>query len=294
MSGLGWRSALALLGACLLGLGAASSAAAAPLTLGSPLTAPFEIDGQCNFLDGCQVTAVELSEPGALTDSPIDGTVVGWRAAGTTAGSPYSVFVLRPNGDGTYTATAASPVLISAGHPVETFVADLPIHAGEYVALSFPLGAGLDLLESPGPTKEADFDPLLAVGQTGNPLFQEGLDDEFAFDAQVEPGLPATTPSANVPGSEPNAAPPASTPPASAPPSPAPEAPHCLVPRLGAKKLAAARKALKSADCRLGRVTKLKGATAKSGLVVSQNPQTGKQLAAGAKVAVKLAPPAGA
>jgi beta-lactam-binding protein with PASTA domain len=60
---------------------------------------------------------------------------------------------------------------------------------------------------------------------------------------------------------------------------------------LGAKKLSAAGKALKKADCRLGRVAKLNGATAKSGLVVSQSPGSGKKLAAGAKIAVKLIPP---
>jgi hypothetical protein len=277
----GLRPALTALAIFALGCGSAPAAEAAPITLGSPLTAPFEFAGHCNLADGCQVTAVGLSEPGALTASPIDGTVVGWRAAGTTADSPYSLYVLKPNGDGTYTATAASPALTSAGQPLETFAAELPIHTGEYAALSFPDGAGLDLLETQGPTKEAYFDPPLALGETGAPTFQEGLDDESAFDVQVEPGLP----SANVPGSESSGGSPAS-----GPPSPVVNPPRCLVPRLGAKKLAAARKALKGADCKLGRVTKLKGATAKSGLVVSQNPQSGKKLAAGAKVAVKLAP----
>lgn len=70
-------------------------------------------------------------------------------------------------------------------------------------------------------------------------------------------------------------------------------APQCVVPRLGAKKLKAARMALKKADCRLGRVAKLKGATTKSGVVASQSPQSGKKLAAGSKVAVKLVPPQG-
>jgi hypothetical protein len=285
-----WGTVLgtALTAAAVLSLGclAAPVAGAATITLGSPLTAPFEFAGQCNFADGCQVTAVSLSEPGALTASPVDGTVVGWRVAGTTAGSPYSVSVLRPDGDGTFTATAASPALTSAGQPTETFAADLPIHAGEYAALSFPIGAGIDLLEPSGWTKEAYFDPLLAAGESGTALYQEAL-DESAFDVLVDPALLVTPPSANVPGSESSGGSPTSGPP-SAP------APQCVVPRLGAKKLAAAKKALKKADCKLGRVTKLKGATAKTGLVVSQNPQTGKKLAAGAKVAVKLAPPEGA
>jgi hypothetical protein len=278
-------AALAASAVLALGCLAASAADAAPITLGSPLTAPLEFAGQCEIFDGCQVTAVSLSEPGALTASPIDGTVVPAARQPTTADSPYSLFVLRPNGDGTFTATAAAPARPSAGRPLETFVAELPIHAGEYAALSFPYGAGLDLLQPSGSTKEAYFDPLLALGQTGTPIYLEG-GDESAFDVQVEPGPPATPPSANVPPSGPSA-----NLPGAGPPSSVVKAPQCLVPRLGAKKLVAARKVLKSADCKLGRVTKLKGATAKSGLVVSQNPQSGKKLAAGAKIAVKLVPP---
>jgi beta-lactam-binding protein with PASTA domain len=62
-------------------------------------------------------------------------------------------------------------------------------------------------------------------------------------------------------------------------------APHCLVPRLGGERLAAAKKKLAAADCRLGKV---RGRRTRSALVVHQAPGAGERLAAGAKVGVVL------
>jgi hypothetical protein len=77
-------------------------------------------------------------------------------------------------------------------------------------------------------------------------------------------------------------------PPTSAVP-PAPAAPaRCTVPKLAGKKLKAVRKGLAKADCKLGSVKSLDGATAKTGKVTSQSPKPGKVLAGGSKVAVKL------
>jgi IPT/TIG domain/PASTA domain len=65
-------------------------------------------------------------------------------------------------------------------------------------------------------------------------------------------------------------------------------APTCTVPKLTAKKLKAAKKGLTKADCKLGKLTKKKGATAKTGKVVKQSPKAGKVLPAGSKVSVRL------
>lgn len=62
----------------------------------------------------------------------------------------------------------------------------------------------------------------------------------------------------------------------------------CLVPTLKGRSLKALKRRLRKADCRLGRVKKLKGATAKTGLVVRQNPEPGLKLAPGATVRVTL------
>jgi hypothetical protein len=70
---------------------------------------------------------------------------------------------------------------------------------------------------------------------------------------------------------------------------------QCVVPKLTGKTLTAAKKALTKAHCKLGKVEKLGGATAKSGKVSKQGSKAGAKLAAGSKVTVTLKPtkPAG-
>lgn len=63
----------------------------------------------------------------------------------------------------------------------------------------------------------------------------------------------------------------------------------CKIPNLSGKKLKAAKKALKKANCKIGKLTKKKGANAKTGRVAKQGPRPGKILAPGAKVNVTLA-----
>jgi IPT/TIG domain/PASTA domain len=64
----------------------------------------------------------------------------------------------------------------------------------------------------------------------------------------------------------------------------------CVVPNLKGKTLTAAKKSLAKAHCKLGKVTKLAGATPKTGKVAKQGSKAGAKLAAGAKVAVTLKP----
>ena len=216
---------------------AAPFAEAAPITLGSPLTGPFEFAGHCNFVLGCEATATTMSEPGAVTASPIAGTVVRFRAEGTTLGDEYRINVLRANGSGTYTETAVSPPAVSAGAPTETFSADLPIAVGEYTAISFPFDAGLSLLESPGLTTEAFWEQPLALGAEAAPDGFDTLGDESAFDAEVEPSIASTRrqrPAAvRVGGRRGLGAEPGRRPGRRRARSV--DAPHCLVPRLGAE-----------------------------------------------------------
>jgi hypothetical protein len=289
------RGLLAGLGVVAFGLIGAAGAQAAPVTLGSPLTAPFEFAGECNFALGCEATAIGLSEPGAVTASPIAGTVVRWRAEGTTLGSEYRINVLRANPAGTYSETAVSQPAISAGEPTETFGADLPIAVGEYVAISFPVGAGLSLLESPGLTDEVFWEQPLTLGAEALPAGADTLGDESAFNADVEPSTaPPSPPTSSGGGGASGPSPVGVGTPSGAAggaPSSSPAEPvQCVVPRLGAKRLAAARKMLIKAHCRLGKV---RGRRTHTALVVSQSPHTGARLAAGAKVGVVLRTPPG-
>ncbi|HSR94196.1 MAG TPA: PASTA domain-containing protein [Solirubrobacterales bacterium] len=62
----------------------------------------------------------------------------------------------------------------------------------------------------------------------------------------------------------------------------------CLVPRLKGRSLKASKKLLGDADCLIGTVRKLKGATGKTGKVVRQDPRPGTQLAPLTAVGVTL------
>lgn len=62
----------------------------------------------------------------------------------------------------------------------------------------------------------------------------------------------------------------------------------CRVPRLQGGTLKAAKKRVRKAGCRVGKVEKRDGATAKSGRVVAQSPKPGRILSPNAKVSVSL------
>ena len=62
----------------------------------------------------------------------------------------------------------------------------------------------------------------------------------------------------------------------------------CLVPKLKGKSLKAAKKKLKAANCKLGKVTKGKSKKIAKGLIIKQSPKPGARKPSGAKVNVKL------
>jgi hypothetical protein len=69
-----------------------------------------------------------------------------------------------------------------------------------------------------------------------------------------------------------------------------PAAPRCRVPQLQGQKLKASKKKIRAADCRLGKLTRRRGATARTGRVVKQTPKSGASVPAGTKVKVTLGP----
>ncbi|HEU5062663.1 MAG TPA: PASTA domain-containing protein [Solirubrobacterales bacterium] len=64
--------------------------------------------------------------------------------------------------------------------------------------------------------------------------------------------------------------------------------PACIVPKLKGKKVKAARKALRKANCKVGKVKRSFSSKFKKGRVMKQRPKPGKVLAAGAKVRIKV------
>jgi IPT/TIG domain/PASTA domain len=168
----------------LVSAAAAASAQAAPVVVGSPLTAAVGGEGHCTEGGGCSSTVVKLAEPGAQVSSPINGTVARWRLMGASAGSGYNLSVLRADPGGTYTVTANSGPVTLAGGTLETVNVDLPILAGEFLTLNTPLGSRISLLKSP--STEMIFIPPLADGQTGSPFGEFPTSEELAFDAEVQ------------------------------------------------------------------------------------------------------------
>jgi hypothetical protein len=64
--------------------------------------------------------------------------------------------------------------------------------------------------------------------------------------------------------------------------------PACIVPKLKGKKVKAARKALRKANCKVGKVKRSFSAKVNKGRVIKQRTKAGKVLPAGAKVAIKV------
>jgi PASTA domain len=200
---------------------------------------------------------------------------VRWRIRGSSATPGYKLNVLRDNGDGTYTVTASTGSVTPAGNEIETFASSLPIHLGEYLELDIPYSG--HIAEVDGESTNAFFPPSAEVGETAAAGAGE-IPFVFGYNADVESeSTPATH------GTPPPPAPPI------VPPNPAPAAEaHCMVPKLKGKKLKAAKKKIRAADCKIGHVGKKKGVTAKTGEVKKQNPKPGKVLAPGSKVSLKL------
>jgi serine/threonine-protein kinase len=65
--------------------------------------------------------------------------------------------------------------------------------------------------------------------------------------------------------------------------SPPPPA-RCRVPKVKGKTLAAAKRAIKSHNCRVGKIKHAASRTVKKGHVISQKPKPGSRLRHGAKV----------
>jgi beta-lactam-binding protein with PASTA domain len=73
-------------------------------------------------------------------------------------------------------------------------------------------------------------------------------------------------------------------------PTVAPPAPvaHCVVPKLNGRKLKAAKKIVRAADCKVGLVSTKKGVRSATGKVVRQSPKAGEAIAAHSAVSLKL------
>lgn len=327
---------LALFGRCI-------SANAANIIVGNPLLNSSKSAVGCGNLspEGCTFVTFALPKSAGLVQSPVDGAIVGWSVKGAWPEPGYAIRVLERRGSLEFTGARASTEVTPATLGIETFSADLPVHAGDYIGLNVPEGGTVDENKVPG--AEFGFFSGLAEGLTKT---TGEFPAELAYYAEVQPAPtitgvdPAAGPATGgttvrITGSafknvtnvrfgtvsaasfnvESEQSLEAIAPPISSPqlvhasvttiagsgpptfhdffeylPSPTPLGitSQCVVPEVLGRRLRAAKRRARRADCAIGSIQKLNGATARSGRIIRQRPKPGKTRQAGTTIAVTL------
>ncbi len=321
------RLVLSLLTMSAAALALGGTVQAATVTVGSPLSAPFEPQF-CTPAATCTGLMATLPESGAVATSPQDGLIVRWRILKGSPGRQYKLRVLTPNGGLAYSATGTSAPGTPAGEGVETFPTALPVKAGQTIGIDLEAGAEIGFIENNGGLL-VSWSPALPEGPM--PFAPDSLNAEIAFNADVQPrptissispakgsfkggasvaiagtdfagvsavtfgSTPATSFTVGSEGQVTAVAPPLkagesvpvnlTTAAGTATSAALFKATACVVPKLKGKKLKAARKKLKKAECKLGKVKGDKSADAK---ITKQKPKPGKKLAPGSKIKVTL------
>ena len=171
-----------LLAAAVWVLIIASSAQAAVVTVGSPLTGPFSPG---NFI-GADATLANfvVPESGATATSPVTGTIIRWRITQATGG-PFRLRVLTPDGGTTYTGAGTSAPQTPSSTATQTFTADLSVRAGQLIGLDQTWPAQVGVASVPGSgAAYGGWTPPLADGNQGSG-FTGSSDTELGFNADV-------------------------------------------------------------------------------------------------------------
>jgi hypothetical protein len=287
----GRAAILALLAAILasLTIGVGAAGAANTVTVGAALPATeVQVTDGCNQPNGCAVVILDAAAPSSGTAAPFGGTVTSWQIGGASPIPGYTIAAVRPNPGGTYTVTATeAPVTPTGGGP-ETFSANLPIAAGEFVAIDIPYEGEISVIE--GSSENAGFAGSLTLGETRSPSNVSELTAILTFAATIEERVPTPPPADTTP---PPSSPPASASPSPSSPAPPAEPPHCVVPKLIGKSLKAAKRTLRRAACGVGfvirpAVHRPAKRHRKPLKVRAESPRPGKALPVGTEVTVKL------
>ena len=175
----------------------------------------------------------------------------------------------------------------------------LPLLEDGQVRQPFATTTGLEALVNVDVESDADHDGFGDDTQDCAPA-DAAVHDTCAATPAPRPSSPASpAPAAGTPPQPPATGPtPASpTPPAPATPgapasppatSPRRTAARCRVPNLRGRTLAAARRALRARNCRLGAVTRVRARGVARGRVLSHRPRAGRVLPAGTRVHVRV------
>ena len=182
-------AAIVAAGACALL--AATAAQASTITVGSvlpPGSAPTEFGQVETFFN------TALPEKGANLASPVSGAIVRWRVQGAVGG-PFSLRVLRPNGSGGYAAAGTSNPASPSGEGVQTFTANLPIHAGDLIGLD-PTSAKdkIGIASVAGASYGFIFPPPIDGATVAPSETIAGKEIEFSAEVQPTPVITSVSP----------------------------------------------------------------------------------------------------
>ncbi len=170
---------------------AAGAAQASTITVGSVLPpgsspAPF---GQVQTLFNSA-----LPEKGANLVSPASGAIVRWRIQGAEGG-PFHLRVLRPNGSGAYAAVGTSNPATPSDTGVQTFTANLPIHAGDLIGVDPTNGSDkIGVVEVPGASYGFIFPPPFDGATVAPSGTVAGKEIELSAEVQPTPAITSIVP----------------------------------------------------------------------------------------------------
>jgi hypothetical protein len=185
--------------------------------------------------------------------------------------SPYGALTYASAPDGIHVVRAVAPGVSSTMDWLSHYVRTIPASGDLVIEQVYSMGIDLPSVKSLAHEAEQ---ALPSQGSAPAPCAP-------AADAAAGDGSPTTT-DASVP------APVAPIASATAPPT-APQSVKCRVPKLRGRTLARAKRLLRHANCRLGRVTRKPIAGVRAGRVVRSTPRAGSTRPAGARVAVRVA-----
>jgi PASTA domain-containing protein/IPT/TIG domain-containing protein len=189
---LGRRSFLTIAAMSAWALVAAAAAQASTVTVGSvlpPGSSPAEFGQVETFFN------TALPESGANLASPVNGTIVRWRVQ-DAQGGPFYLRVLRPNGSGGYTAAGTSNAATPSGSGLQTFTANLPVHAGDLIGVDPTNGADkIGIAEIPGASYGFIFPPPFDSATVAPSGTAAGKEIELSAEIQPTPAITALAPS---------------------------------------------------------------------------------------------------
>jgi hypothetical protein len=158
------------------------SSAGAAVTLGSPLTAPVSVFSGPTTAATFVNTAIP--EFGAVVKAPTDGTIVRWRLVGTVGGQ-FSLGVLHPVGGDDYVGSGTtSAVGIPQSTGVQTFPTNLPIKAGDLIAINTSAGTSVGVATVPG-ARYVYFNTPFTDNSQRTASTNSDPDTELAFNADL-------------------------------------------------------------------------------------------------------------